>query len=172
MFPNMTSVRTVSIVRQEVIASPIEFENLNCREMARYAVVCEKMTSGVEEVRRLLPRRSKEGAKVESITMKNKEIQGIEADTEVEWTFPTYTPTNEERRILFGITCEIGVRVLWDNFIYSWDKKTFLQKSGGPIGAHVTMAASRLVMYNWGTGVYTDPDQVKPGPEAIWDLCG
>ena len=61
--------------------------------MARYAVVCQKMTSGVEEVRRLLPRRSKEGTKVESIMMKNKEIQGIEADTEVEWTFPSCTPT-------------------------------------------------------------------------------
>jgi hypothetical protein len=118
--------------------------------MARYAVVCQKMTSGVEEVRRLLPRRSKEGTKVESITMKNKEIQGIEADTEVEWTFPACMPTKEERRILFGKTCDKGVKVLLDNFIYSWDKKTYLQKSGGPIGARVTMAASRLVMYNWG----------------------
>ena len=107
LFPNMTSARTGKVVRDEVISSPVEFENLNCREMARYAVVCEKMTSGVEEVRRLLPRRSKEGAKVESITMKNKEIQGMEADTEIEWTFPTATPTNAERRILFGITCEI-----------------------------------------------------------------
>ena len=40
--------------------------------------------------------------------------------------------------------------MLWDNFIYSWDKKTYLQMSGGPIDARVTMAASRLVMYNWG----------------------
>ena len=55
----------------------MKFENLNCREMARYVVVCEKMTSGVEEVRRLLPRRSKDGAKPEGITMKNKEIQGL-----------------------------------------------------------------------------------------------
>ena len=126
LFPNMTSARTGKIVRDEVISSPVDFENLNCREMARYAVVCQKMTSGVEEVRRLLPRRSKEGAKVESITMKNKEIQGMEADTEIEWTFPTATPTNAERRILFGITCEIGVRVLWDNFIYSWENKNYL----------------------------------------------
>ena len=108
------------------------------------------MTSGVEEVRRLLPRRSKEGTNVEGISMKNKEIQWMESETEIEWTFPACTPTKEERRILFGITCEIGVRVLWDNFIYSWDKKTYLQWSGRPIGARVTMAASRLVMYNWG----------------------
>ena len=82
--------------REQVTISPLEFENLNWREMARYVAVCEKMTSGVEEVRRLLPRRSKEGAKAESITMKNKEINGIETDTEIEWTFPACTPTNEE----------------------------------------------------------------------------
>ena len=51
---------------------------------------------------------------------------------------------------LFGIACEIGVRILWDNFCYSWNNKTYLQKSGGPIGARVTMAASRLVMYKLG----------------------
>ena len=96
LFPNMTSMRTGKIAREQVILSPIEFENLNCREMARYVVVCEKLTSGVEGVRRLLPRRSKEGAKVESITMKNKEINGMETDTEIEWTFPACTPTNQD----------------------------------------------------------------------------
>ena len=151
LFPSMTSQRTGRIAREEVISSPVEFENLNCKEMARYVAVCEKLTSGVEEVRRLLPRRSKEGAKPEAITMKNKEIQGTETDTEIEWTFPSYTPTREERRILFGICCEIGVRILWENFCYSWNKKIYLQKSGGPIGARITMAASRLVMYQWGT---------------------
>ena len=150
LFPNMTSQRTGKISRDQVTESPVKFENLNCREMARYVVVCEKMTSGVEEVRRLLPRRSKDGAKPEGITMKNKEIQGLETDTEIEWTFPPYTPTEHERRTLFGICCEIGVRVLWENFCYSWNKQTYLQKSGGPIGARVTMAASRLVMFQWG----------------------
>ena len=74
----------------------------------------------------------------------------METDTEIEWTFPTCTPTNQERRELFGIACEIAVRVLWENFCYSWNKETYLQQSGGPIGARVTMAASRLVMYQWG----------------------
>ena len=150
LFPNMTNLRTGKIARELVTESKVTFENLNCREMARYAAVCEKLTSGVEEVRRLLPRRSKEGAKPESITMKNKEIQGLEPDTEIEWTFPPYTPTEQEKRSLFGICCEVGVRVLWENFCYSWNKEIYLQKSGGPIGARVTMAASRLVMFQWG----------------------
>ena len=38
---------------------------------------------GVEEVRRLLPRRSKEGTLATDIGMKNKEINGREVDTEI-----------------------------------------------------------------------------------------
>ena len=150
LFPSMTSQRTGKIVRDQATASPIQFEGLNYREMARYAAVCEHLTSGVDEVRRLLPRRSKEGAKATGITMKNKEINGKDSDTEIEWTFPACTPTEKEKQILVGIMLEIGTRVLWENFCYSFAGKIYLQKSGGPIGARVTMAASRLVMYQWG----------------------
>jgi hypothetical protein len=45
---------------------------------------------------------------------------------------------------------EIGVRVVWDNFTYSFGGNTYLQKSGGPIGARLTMATARIVMQNWG----------------------
>ena len=46
--------------------------------------------------------------------------------------------------------CEIGVRILWDNFSYRFCKKIYHQKSEGPIGARITMACSRLVMQQWG----------------------
>jgi hypothetical protein len=45
---------------------------------------------------------------------------------------------------------EIGVRAVWDNFTYSFGGNTYLQKSGGPIGARLTMATARIVMQNWG----------------------
>ena len=47
---------------------------------------------------------------------------------------------------------EIGVRVLWSNFTYEFGGEIFLQMEGGPIGARVTMAASRLVMQEWAEG--------------------
>ena len=60
-------------------------------------------------------------------------------------------PTEKERSDFVGIMCEIGVRAMWENFCYTIAGKIYLQKSGGPIGARVTMAASRLVTYQWGT---------------------
>ena len=100
----------------------------------------EHMTSGVEKVRRVLPRRSKDGAKASDITIRNKEINSKYTNTEIEWTFPPFKPTNEEKKEMNGIICEIGVRILWEKFSYRFGKKIYLQKSGGPIGARITMA--------------------------------
>ena len=40
--------------------------------------------------------------------------------------------------------------MIFENFIYKFGGKLYRQGSGGPIGARVTMAASRLVMIDWG----------------------
>ena len=146
----MTSVRTARIAREEVIKSEMEFEGMNYKEISRYIAIMEKLTSGVETVRRVLPRRSKEGAKPTDIGMRNKEINSKHVNTEIEWTFPPFEPTNYEKREMRGIMCEIGVRTLWENFSYRFGKKIYHQKSGGPIGARITMACSRLVMQQWG----------------------
>ena len=49
-----------------------------------------------------------------------------------------------------NILCEIGVRILWEKFSYRFGQKIYHQQSGGPIGARITMACSRLVMQQWG----------------------
>ena len=46
LFPSMTSVRTGRIVREKAIQSPIQYDGMNYREMARYAAIIEKHTSG------------------------------------------------------------------------------------------------------------------------------
>ena len=150
LFPSMTSVRTARIARDEVTKSPIECDGMNYKEMSRYICIMEKMTSGVEKVRRVLPRRSKDGAKPTDIGIRNREINSKHVDTEIEWTFPAVEPTNLEKREMRGIMCEIGVRVLWENFSYRFGRKIYHQQSGGPIGARITMACSRLVMQQWG----------------------
>jgi hypothetical protein len=89
-----------------------------------------------------------------------------------------------KRRDLVGIMCEIGTHALWENFCYSFAGKIYLQKLGGPIGARVNMAASRLVMYQWGSaytqiliksnlklcGRYQAED--RPHPKRIQVQCG
>ena len=74
----------------------------------------------------------------------------LQKHTEISWTFPTCKPTSQEKRDLFGIMVEIGNRVLFTNFCYTFRGKIFLQQVGGPIGARITMAASRLRMHVWG----------------------
>ena len=55
----------------------------------------------------------------------------------------------QEKRDLFGIMVEIGIRVLWSHFCYTFGGKIYHQQEGGPIGARITMAASRLRMQDW-----------------------
>ena len=43
---------------------------MNYKEMARYVTIMEKLSSGVNKVRRVLPRRSKEGAKPTDIEIR------------------------------------------------------------------------------------------------------
>ena len=72
LFPSMTSFRTSRIVIDEVTKSPIECDGMNYMEMSRHICIMEKMTSGVKKVRRVLPRRSKDGAKPTDIGIRNR----------------------------------------------------------------------------------------------------
>ena len=44
---------------------------------------------------------------------------------------------------------EIGVRALFENFVYSFGGKNYLQLTRGPTGARVTMCAAAIVMQVW-----------------------
>ena len=44
---------------------------------------------------------------------------------------------------------DIGIRVLWRHFCYTFGSKIYHYLIGGPIGARITMAASRLRMQEW-----------------------
>ena len=150
LFPSMTAVKTGKVAREQAVKTSMVVDGMDYKEMARYAWLGERdgLTSGVEEVRRLLPvRNSTQGT---GPGFKNREVKGPEKHMEVSWTFPNYTPTEKEKKDLFGIMVEIGVRFLFTNFCYAFGGKIYLQQSGGPIGARITMAASRLRMYDWG----------------------
>ena len=47
---------------------------------------------------------------------------------------------------MIGMVAEVGIRILWDNYLYDFGGRTYQQGAGGPIGQRPTMAASRLVM--------------------------
>ena len=99
--------------------------------MARYAFLGERdgLTSGVEEVRRLLPiRNSSRGT---GPGFKNKEVNGPDKHTEISWTFPDFTPTEAEKIDLFGIMVEVGIRALFTNLCYIVGGEIYQQQAGG-----------------------------------------
>ena len=65
------------------------------------------------------------------------------------WVWPEKEPSKEETRALIAIMLEIAVKFFFDNFVYTFGGDKYLQSSGGPIGASLTMAIARLVMQDW-----------------------
>ena len=56
-------------------------------------------------------------------------------------------PTDEKIvRELIGTVLRIALRAMFSNFCYQWDGKYYLQMSGGPIGARITMSVATLVV--------------------------
>ena len=55
----------------------------------------------------------------------------------------------KDKRKLMGFAMEVAVGFLFKNFTYTFGGQKYLQSSGGPIGACVTMAVARIVMQHW-----------------------
>ena len=83
---------------------------------------------------------------MKNVHINSKKEEGIHK----QWVFPDVTPTELEKRELLTRMSEIAVRAIKRHFIYTFGGKMYLQRSGGPIGARVTMAVARLVMNNMG----------------------
>ena len=80
-----------------------------------------------------------------------------------------------------NILCEIGVRILWEKFSYRFGQKIYHHQSGGPIGARITMACSRLLMQQWGEsytnitldlGLTTSPGGSSSSSWGTWSSSG
>lgn len=81
--------------------------------------------------------------------MKSKFVNSKKDLEEMQWNYPKAQPNRKEKRMIVARVAEIGTRVVFENFSYQFGEDIFLQSSGGPIGARVTMAAARIVMQSW-----------------------
>ena len=68
---------------------------------------------------------------------------------EKQWAYPRRQPDEQQEREIIGRVAEIGLRIIFEHFTYRFGGEYYKQMKGGPIGARVTMAASRLVMQSW-----------------------
>ena len=147
LFPAMKSKTTGAIVRKMVVKSEIKIRGFNWKHGVRYIALNKHLTGDLGILRRLLPW-TKSGMR---IGMRNKNLNSKKEKIEETWCFPMTAPTEEEEKEIAGRVAEIGMRTVFKNFTYKFWGSSYRQRSGGPIGARVTMAASRLVMQDWGS---------------------
>ena len=149
LFPSLQERNTGKIVAEEVRLSDLKFEGMNFQMIALYVWINRDLTGDLAGLRRVLPWRRKSGGTepgMKNIHINSKKEDGIHK----QWVFPDVTPTELEKRELLARMSEIAVRAIWKHFVYTFGGKLYLQRSGGPIGARVTMAVARLVMNNMG----------------------
>ena len=53
------------------------------------------------------------------------------------------------KKKLLGLAMEQAIIFFFRNFTYTFGGRIFLQSTGGPIGARITMAVSKLVMQDF-----------------------
>ena len=73
----------------------------------------------------------------------------VDRSEESSCTWPNKTLTYKEVHKLMAIMLEIAVNHFFHSFVYTYGGEFFLQSSGGPIGARLTMCVARLVLQDW-----------------------
>ena len=70
-------------------------------------------------------------------------------DNEEHWFFPSMQLTASEKRMVVAMVVKVGVLIMMNTHVYSWNGESYLQKAGGPIGLRSTCAIARVVMNEW-----------------------
>ena len=151
LFPSLSADVTSKIVRKQVTKSPITWQNIDHTWLRMYVHLNEHLSSDISTVRHLLPYKKK-GRKGKESGMSSDECKKrnlrINCKTSC-WDWPNVEITEKDIKELLGITMEIVVKFFFTNFVYTFAGENFLQSTGGPIGARLTMCIARLVMQDW-----------------------
>ena len=144
LFPSLTGKKTAKLVRETAEKTTMLIDGFDWRRGMIYVRMNKQLTTIRKEMRRFLPiRKSLKGTEpgmgAESVKKRKYKLEN-------QWIFPRKNPTEKEIKEIMGMVLEIAIRVLWENYCYSFGGETFLQQEGGPIGQRPTMAASRIVM--------------------------
>ena len=65
------------------------------------------------------------------------------------WIWPTLNISNRVLKRLIGIGLGLVVKFIFENFVYTFGGKYFLQLKGAPIGNRISMCAGNLTMEEW-----------------------
>ena len=105
-------------------------------------------TGDLGELRQYFPWRRK--VKGTAPGMNNTEVNSRDKMGDSYWVWPRKEPSERHKQMMMARAAEIGTRTVFENFMFSFGGKNYLQTKGGPFGARITMCAARLVMDDWG----------------------
>ena len=142
LYPSMVDVEIANIAYNAIMKSKISFQNINYRKALLYlAINMHKTDQRTSALWRILPRRTSQGGVRPGVT--------ASPDKEDHWFFPTMQLTAREKRMVVAMVVRVGVLMMMNSHVYSWDGDNYLQKAGGPIGLRSTCAIARVVMNEW-----------------------
>ena len=157
LFPSLSKDKTAKAVRNQASKIDIKWENIDIKWLTLYVHLNRHLSSGLDEVSHLLPKK-RPGKRGREPGLSSIECMQRYLEDEFEingklykssWIWPELKPTEKETKLLMAAMLEISVKFFFDNFVYSFGGENYVQGSGGPIGARITMCISRLVMQEW-----------------------
>ena len=129
----------------------MEWQNIDYDWIRLYLHLNESLINNVDRIKHLLPSKKKGRKGVES-GMHSRECmkRHLMKDSEAScWTWPTEELSSSEKKDLLATTIEVAIKFFFSHFMYTFGGQDYLQSSGGPIGARLTMAVARLVLQEW-----------------------
>ena len=142
LYPSLADVEVAILCYDAVMKSSIRFDNINYRKASQYiAMNLTKEEQTLSNLQRVLPIRTAKGGVRPCVSAKT--------DNEENWRFPLVEYTDLEKKRMIATIVQIGVLVMMNTHLYSFNGKTFIQQGGGPIGLRSTCAVARVVMNEW-----------------------
>ena len=128
--------------------SPIVWQNVDHTWLRLYVHLNKHMTSDISKIRHSLPYKKKgipgKESGMSSLECKKIQLYLISKKSCLDW--PKQEVTEDDVKELLGIAMEIVMNFFFTHFVYTFGGEHFVQCSGGPIGACLTMCIERLEM--------------------------
>jgi len=150
LFPSLSAENTGKAIREQAEKSKIKWKDVDRKWLALYIHLNRDKCSSLKGIERFLPRRRK-GRRGKEAGMGSEECDKryMEEKPESNWEWPTDIPSEEMIKRMMGAALDIAIVFFFKNFTYTFGGKLYVQLSGGPIGARLTMCAARLVLQQW-----------------------
>ena len=154
LFPSLEVEDVVVKMREAVLKSNIEWEEIDYREGVRYlALNWDKQTCMRSSLRRVLPvRRGKRGTRP---GVKGAGPRGKLKGDQEQWIFMDVILEEWEKREIVAEIVSMATRAMFRNHFYKFGGKMYRQASGGPIGLRGTCAVARVLWHVWSCNCLT-----------------